>query len=228
MARTLEIVLVDAHEVFREGMRAIVSTQGHRIVGEADCVRAAGTLIASARFDLLIVDSLLPGASGVSLLRELRRLRRAEPSLVLGSYAHPYAAAEALAAGATGFALKSDSRERLLGAIEDVAERRAYLSPSLPRGSVEALVLPAARGGATLGPLAALSFREREIFGLLARGYDARAVARELCISPKTVDTHRAHIFGKLDLHSLADLVRFAYQNELVHTARPQEIASAG
>lgn len=217
LSNPIGMVIVDDHDVFREGLRSVVERHGHRIVGQAASVRDACRVLDNLHFDLLVVDLSLPGTSGISLVREMRRQRRPQPILMLTMHARATVAVEAIAAGATGFALKSDSRATLLDAIATVAAGRRYLSPALPAATIESALVEIGRGSAP-GPLALLSAREREIFDLLVRGYENHQVAKELCISPKTVETHRAHIFIKLDVHSIADLLRFAFYNQLLHT----------
>jgi DNA-binding NarL/FixJ family response regulator len=142
------------------------------------------------------------------------------------------AAVDALAAGVNGIVLKSDSRQVLSEALTQVNKGERYVSPALPMPALEALMQRRTRG-VVAGPLAPLSVREREVFDLFVRGFDNRAVAKELCISTKTVESHRGHIFVKLNLHSMADLVRFAFSRQLASTEgttlpdddRPERIA---
>ena len=222
MTNETRLLLVDDHEVFRTGLATIVeSVPGFRVVAEASSVREGLRLIQECAFELLIVDVSLPGTSGLALVREMRRLKRPEPILVLTMHDSAPVAVEAFAAGATSFALKSDSRQLLLEAITRTARGRQHISPS-SQAVVESLLRRNGSGNSGLGALAPLSVREREIFDLFARGFDNAAVARELCISPRTVETHRGHIFVKLNLHSMAELVRFAFQHQLAsHHAMP-------
>jgi DNA-binding NarL/FixJ family response regulator len=215
MENEIRVLVVDDHEVFREGLRAVVeSLPGFHVVGEADRVREAYAQLQRATFDLIIVDLLLPGMSGLALVREARRVKRRERILLLTMSSDLAAAVDALAAGVNGIVLKSDSRQILAAALEQVAKGDRYVTPALPMPALEALMQRRTRG-VVAGPLAPLSVREREVFDLFVRGFDNRAVAKELCISTKTVESHRGHIFVKLNLHSMADLVRFAFSRQL-------------
>jgi DNA-binding NarL/FixJ family response regulator len=221
MTAETRVLIVDDHEVYRAGLRAVMDSQpGFRVVGETDRVREAYVLIERAEFDLLIVDYTLPGMCGLALVRELRRLGRKQPILVLTMHCDDAVAAEVLAAGANGFVLKSDSRLTLLEALERVARGHRFISPKLSIARIESLLQRQERGSVG-GPLAPLSAREREIFGMFVRGLDNMAIAKELCISARTVETHRGHIFVKLNLHSMAELVRFAFVNDVALCDRP-------
>jgi DNA-binding NarL/FixJ family response regulator len=211
-AMQLRVMVVDDHEVVREGIRSVLESRGgFQVVAEAESVRQASLLIETAQFDVLIVDLLLSGTSGLALVREMRRLRRPEPILVLTMHDAPEVVADALAAGATGVACKSDGAVALLDAVGKVARGSRYVSPQVPRAAVDHFLTVRTSDG----PLAALSEREREIFDLIARGHSKAAIASELFISPKTVETHRAHIFAKLHIHSTCDMVRFAARHGL-------------
>ncbi len=209
-------LLVDDHETFRIGMRQVIESRPtRRVVGEASSVRPALQFLGAAPVDVVVLDVSMPGASGLSLLRELRRQQRSERVLVVTM--HPYAelAAEAFAAGAIGFALKSDSAEELVRAADSVEAGRRWVTSGLPLATIEAF-LKAQTSSGGVGALSALSPREREVLDLLLRDYTHQAIARELCISPKTVDSHRSAIFRKLDVQSRFALLRFAFRNHIV------------
>jgi DNA-binding NarL/FixJ family response regulator len=217
-AQSRRVMIVDDHEVYREGLRSIVEAHpSYQVVAQAATVREAYTLLdAPLELDLLIVDLSMPGSSGMALLRELRRRKRREPVLVLTMHAEADLAAEAFAAGAQGFALKSDRHAELLEAVELVASGKRYVAPTLPLQTIEAFLRSRRGTLVARGPLGVLSVREREIFGLLASGHSNNEIAAELCVSFKTVDTHRTHIFKKLGLHSIFELLRFAFRHHLV------------
>jgi DNA-binding NarL/FixJ family response regulator len=217
MVNSVRVLVVDDHEVFRAGLRTVIeSRDGFAVAAEASTMREACQLLDGTRFDLVVVDLAMPGASGMSLIRELRRLKRPEPILVLTSHGEADVAAEALAAGATGFALKSDRSDALLTAVERVTRGERFISESLPLSTIETFLRRRPGAGETIGPLAVLSPREREVCDMLVRGYNNDAIAAELCISLKTVDSHRTHIFEKLQVHSLFELLRFAFRHRLL------------
>jgi two-component system response regulator NreC len=204
----LRIALVDDHVLFRDGLRALVSAAGDLlVVAEASDARTALLLLEAANPDVLVVDVTLPGSSGIALAREVLRLLPKCRVLVLTMHASEEYVIHALAAGATGYALKSQPAGEVIEAIRAVGHGRPYLAPTLPR--------PRREDGDTR--LDELSPREREIFDLLVQSHSNRSIAQHLFISVKTVETHRASINRKLGVHSTAEIVRFAALRGLVH-----------
>ena len=211
-------LLIDDHETFRMGMRQLVEAKPHRkVVAEAASVREGLRYLEGADADVVVLDVSMPGASGIVLLHELRRQKRVEKLLVVTMHAHAELAAEAFAAGATGFALKSDSADELRAALDSVEEGQRYVTARLPLATIETFLKQRARKSGALGALAALSAREREILDLLVSDFTQEQIAKELHISPKTVDTHRSAIFRKLQVSSRFALLRFAFRHHLVY-----------
>jgi two-component system, NarL family, response regulator NreC len=209
--------LVDDHETFRIGLRTLIeSNAAYRIVAEASTVREATRQLDAVAFDVLVIDLTMPGSSGLTLVRELRRRKRREKVLVVTMHVTADVAAEAFAAGATGFASKADSAHSLLEALEAVARGQRHVATSLSIATIDEFMRRRPRRTDATGPLAALSAREREVFDLLTRGYSQDAIGKELFISAKTVDSHQTHIFAKLDVHSRFELLRFAFRHHLV------------
>jgi two-component system response regulator NreC len=216
MENETRVLIVDDHEVYREGLRTIVeSIAGFRVGAQAQHVRDALWQMQHASFDLVIVNLSLPGVSGLALVREVRRLRGNERIMLTMLNADLALAGEGFFAGINGILLTSDSRTTVTAALRQIMSGECFISPALPVASLEDLTRLRTRG-AFSGPLGPLSIREREVFELFVRGFDNRAVAKELCISTKTVESHRGHIFQKLNIHSMADLVRFAFSRSLV------------
>jgi DNA-binding NarL/FixJ family response regulator len=195
--RPIRLVIVDDHKIFVEALRAALETHPTTflVVGEAGDARSAYSVVRATPADVVLLDLILPGADGVSATRELRAINEQLRILILSGYAHPDQIASALAAGAAGFASKGQSAHEILDAIKLVASGGRYL----PKGFEDAREL-----------LPQLSPRQREVFGLVIRGFSNVEIGRELCISAKTVETHRVHINRKLGAHSTADLVRHA------------------
>jgi len=161
------------------------------------------------------MDIALPGMHGIVATREiLRRVPHARV-IVLSAHKHAHDVADAIDAGAVGYVLKADSPDTLVAALEHAVRGTRYVAPVL-----SGVVAAAAASGAVRDVLAVLSEREREIFRLAADCRTSPEIARELCLSRKTVDTHVNRINRKLRLRDRAELVRFAVGLGLVHSIR--------
>ena len=201
------LVLIDDHAVFREGMRALLAPESDlEVIGEAANAREATLLLEHEPVDLALVDLKLPGASGISIIQEVRRLQPKCRVLVLSMVEEPYRIAETFQAGASGYALKSQPMAEILAAIRAaVLGGIRYLPPRIARREIDEL----ARRQAS-GPFGLLSRREREVLDLVIRGHSNVSVASELFIALRTVETHRQHIMAKVGVRSGVDLVRLA------------------
>jgi DNA-binding NarL/FixJ family response regulator len=212
LSTDLRLVLIDDHKVFREALRALLGTYGGlRVVGEADDARSGYAVVEQARPDVVVLDIMLPGVDGVTAAREILRRVPETKVLILSAYTYADRLREALAAGISGWAGKDQSSDELVSALRRVAGGGTYVAPRL-----EGLALPEPGLHDNPEPLSLLSPREREIFELIVRGFSNDGIAKELSISAKTVETHRAHINKKLEVHSTADLVRFAARRGLL------------
>ena len=197
----LRIALVDDHPVFRAGLKAFLARdQEVKVVAELNDARAAALAAVEMDVDLFVIDVNLPDRDGIALVGDLRRQQ--QRCLMLTMYDDADHAARAMAAGAMGYAVKSDPPERILEAVHAVAGGDTWVAPSL------AARLPQERPDHV--GMASLSRREREIFDLVVRGMSGREIASALFISPKTVESHRYKINRKLGVRSVAELVRFA------------------
>jgi DNA-binding NarL/FixJ family response regulator len=206
----VHLVLLDDHPLFRGGLRAVLDADPEfHVVGEAADAASALELVESKRPQVVVVDVTLPSSNGIDFTREIVKRSPESRVLVLTMHSRPELAAEAFAAGARGFALKSEEPNQIVEAVRAVAAGETYLSPAIPRAALDG-------PSSGLDPLVGLSPREREIFDLVVRGYSNDNVARELQISIKTVQTHRAKINHKLGVHSTGELVRFAALRGLV------------
>lgn len=206
----MKVVLVDDHLVFRESLRIALATQaGFDVVGEAKTAREACTLVENTRPDLLVTDLLLEDTDGISLVRELRRRGTSLPTLVLTRLAQADFVRDALAVGVRGYALKDESLDTLIAAMRGVAQGQPFMSAGIQEVSPasETSAPAAVQVAGLLGPL---TKREREVFGRVLEGFSNREIARTLCISLKTVETHRFRINRKLNVHSTAELIRVA------------------
>jgi DNA-binding NarL/FixJ family response regulator len=209
----LDLVLVDDHPILRFAIRTLL---GHRrpdlnIVSEVETARDAVASVEAARPDLVLMDVLLPGPSGIVATREIRRVQPTCRVLMYTALTEPVYAIEALAAGAAGYVLKNQGLDVLATAIDEVANGKRYLSPTI----AEALG-SAAPHGREAGGLGSLSTREKEVFDLVLGGHTNRGIAGLLFISERTVETHRSRINRKLGVHSTAELIRFAAQYKMI------------
>jgi DNA-binding NarL/FixJ family response regulator len=208
----LDILLVDDHPLLIEAVRALLS-EGRddlEVVGVASTAREALSFLVERPADVVIMDVMMPGRGGLTATREIRRLRPECKVLILTAVAEPSLALEALAAGAAGFALKSQGLAELRGAIDTILSGTPYVAPAMKR-ELEASDLQNQWTG-----LEKLSRREKEIFDLIVAGYSNKRLAKTLFISERTVETHRTRINRKLGVHSTAELLRFATRHQLL------------
>jgi two-component system response regulator NreC len=209
------VFLVDDSELFREGLRLLLTQAEFEIIGEAATPPHAYDAIDARRPDVTVISNDLDGVGGNAVTRELMRRWPEAKVLMLSSRRDGDGVHQALAAGARGFALKQQPSAQVFEALRAVALGHVYLAPAISHVVLQDH-LRLRRGETTqAGPCDALSRRERDVFELLVRGHTNRHIARMLGISPKTVETHRAHVLRKLAVHSIVDLIRFAARHQL-------------
>jgi DNA-binding NarL/FixJ family response regulator len=214
---TTKVILVDDHHVFRAGLRAILAPEADiSVVGEASEARQAYALLDSAQPDLVVLDLTLPDGDGVAATREIIRREPRARVLILTMQTNELFVSRALAAGAGGFAIKSQGPQEILQAIRSVAAGERYLSPQFAEKISTANGRPVTGNPPSADPLEPLSRREREVCDLVLRGLSNQGIADALCISIKTVETHRARINQKLGVHSTGQLIRLAALQGLI------------
>ena len=207
----IRVLVVDDHDIVRDALASLLGdVSDFQVVGVASSIRDALPLLDSARPDIVLADLSLGDGSAVELVRALRRGRMKGRVIVITGFSDEFAAAEALTAGANGYVLKSQPTSELLDAIRSVSEGRKYVAPSLERRlALRSIGGESSASGGAVG-LERLSPREVEVFRLVVAGSSSKDVARRLCISVKTVETHRTNMNRKLAVRTTADLVRFA------------------
>jgi DNA-binding NarL/FixJ family response regulator len=209
------IVLADDHAIVREGIAALCVSNGLTILGQCSDGAAAVEMVTSLKPDFAILDLHMPGMTGVEAIRRLRSGGCTAKLLVLSISREESAVMEALRAGADGYLLKDGPTRHLLDAISFVRDGGVYVSPLL-RG---AGLFTKSERSVPEDPLASLSPREMEVFSYLVNGLRAKDIADLLEISPKTVDTYRAGLMRKLNVHDLVGLVKFAIERNLTSTS---------
>ena len=205
------IVIVDDHPLFRKGLEDLIHSEGSfAVCGEAGNAAEAMEVIRKLNPDLAIVDLSLPGANGIELIKNTRAEFPKLPILVLSMHDESLYALRALRAGAEGYVMKHEAMANVIHAIREVFNGRPYLSPAMAAQVITKFAHRNAEGEAD--PVERLSDRELEILELIGKGNEVRQIAKLLHLSPKTVETHRAHIKDKLDLKNSREVARFALQ----------------
>ena len=211
----IRIAVVEDHEIVRDAVANLLGeTSDMDVVATACSIREALPLLHKLRPQVVLADLALEDGSGMELVRALRRERRpAGQVLILTGLTDAFAAAAALAGGAAGYMLKSQSSSELLLAIRTVATGATYVAPEIaaklatqqaaPKPEVDA-------SDASPRGLESLSHREQEVFRQVVWGYTTRDIARRLSISVKTVETHRTNMNRKLKVRTTADVIRLA------------------
>lgn len=212
MSERVRLLLVDDQPLVRAGVRRVLEAEpDFEVVGEAENGDRALSLAREAPADLMVLDLNMPGRDGFEVLRELRRRGASLRILVLSLHDDAQYVARAVREGADGYVLKDSAVQELPGAIRSVLGGRGFYSSRAQDALTEAV-----RGGGATNPLARLSARELEVLRRVAAGASSKAIASELYISVRTVESHRASLMKKLELHSVAELTRFAIEHGLL------------
>jgi DNA-binding NarL/FixJ family response regulator len=213
----LRILIADDHDLLRRGVRVLIESQsGWEVCGEAVTGREAVNKSEDLKPDVAILDISMPDLNGVDAAKQIRKTSPKTEVLILSMHYSDQLIREIVDAGARGFMMKSDSDRDLVIAVKTLAKHKPFfdthateviLSKSNATGSVTAIPDSIKER---------LTSREREIVQLLAEGQSSKDVSNLLNISVKTVETHRANIMRKLELHSLSELVRYAVRNQII------------
>ncbi len=209
MATRTRVLLCDDHALLRSGLRRLLEAHPEiEVAGEAATAEEVIAQAAELQPDVVLLDVVLPGRSGIEALPDLLAAAPATKVLVLSMQDDPSYVRRAFAAGASGYLLKEAADEELVEAVHEVATGRRYVHPLL--GARLAAPDAASDGRAVRDPL---SDREREVLRLLALGHTNQEIAKLLFISVRTAETHRAHIMRKLGVSTRAEIVRYALAN---------------
>jgi two-component system response regulator NreC len=213
---TLRIVLADDHTLFRQGLRRVLEEQaGWQVMAEASDGAEAVRLTLECEPDIVILDIAMPRLNGVEATRQIVRRLPDVRILILSMYSDDLYITQALQAGARGFILKDSADADLVRAVRDLAAGKSYFSPDVSKVVLNDYVRHLAERGVS-DRFDALSEREREVFQLIAEGHSNKAIAQLLNVSPGTIETHRARIMEKLDVHSAAEIVLYAVRKGVI------------
>src|SRR5690348_1710016 len=212
----IRVLLVDDHTILRQGLKMLLHAQPDmEVVGEASDGYQAIAEAQRLQPDVILMDITMPEMNGIEATRHVRRQHPDIRVLVLTMHENEEYLFQVLRAGAAGYILKEAADTELITAIRTVQSSRFYLSPSAQTMMVGDY-LQRVRTGEEKDSYSGLTEREREILKLVAEGLTNNQIAERLFISPKTVDTHRTHIMDKLNLHSRAELVKYAMRRGLL------------
>jgi len=211
---TIRVLLADDHTLLRAGIRVLLdSLEGITVIGEAADGRQALQMVESLRPDILMTDISMPELDGLQVAALVARDHPQSRVIILSMHAEKEYAAKALRSGAAGYLIKDSGTSELELAIRAVACGGSYLSPAVTKHITTDYVRLAAAEEEASDPL---SPRQREVLRLIAEGLTTKAIAGRLDISTKTVETHRSMLMGRLNIHDVAGLVRYALRIGLV------------
>jgi two-component system response regulator NreC len=212
----IRILLADDHTILRAGLKMMLNAQPDmEVIGEAQDGRQALHETQRLQPDVVLMDITMPDMNGIEATKQIKRAHPEVKILILTMHEHDEYIFQALRAGASGYMLKEAADTELITALHVVQSGQFYLSPAAQSVMVGDY-LQRVRTGEEKDSYSSLTEREREILKLVAEGYTNNQIAERLVISPKTVDTHRTHIMDKLNLHSRAELVKYAMRRGLL------------
>ncbi|NOX61728.1 MAG: response regulator transcription factor [Chloroflexi bacterium] len=209
----IKVLLVDDHAILRAGLRSLLATYDDiEVVGEASSGEEAIRKVPELKPDVIVMDVLMPGMNGLVATRYILEKYPDARILMLTQYGNKEYVLPLLEAGAAGYVLKQAADTDFVKGIRAVYEGNSYLYPPIAKLVLEALMA----GEDASDPERMLTPREREVLVLVAQGYTNNEIADILYISPKTVDVHRTRMMNKLDLHNVAEIVRYAVRRHLI------------
>jgi len=211
----VRLLLCDDHRMMRDGLRAILEKEGLEVVGEASNGHDVIELARRLRPDIVVMDISMPDLNGIDATRALVGELRGIKVIGLSMNADQRYVMAMFKAGAAGYLLKNGASDELIRAVRAVAADLTYVSPSIAAAVVDRAVAPPL---VTATARKALSPREREVLQLLAEGNASKEIASRLNLSVATVESHRRQIVEKLDIHSIAQLTKYAIREGLTST----------
>jgi two-component system, NarL family, response regulator NreC len=213
---TLRILIADDHTIVRQGLRKILEDQPDwAVVAEAGNGREAVRQALELTPDIALLDIGMPLLNGIEAASQITRRAPQVKVVILSMHPDEAYITRALRAGAKGYLLKDSADEDLIRALSMVRQGKSFFSPAVAKVMLDDYVRHLAERG-VVDRYDSLSEREREIFQLIAEGRANKDIADILCVSPNTIETHRAHIMEKLDVHSAVELVLYAVKKGLI------------
>jgi DNA-binding NarL/FixJ family response regulator len=212
---SIRVLIADDHKIMLAGLRSLLEKQtDFDVVGEAENGRKAVQMTLEKAPDVVVMDVSMPDLNGMEATTQIVENNKKTRVIALSMHSDKRFVMGMLRAGASGYLLKDCASQELANAIYQVAAGKKYLSPEITGVVIDDFLL----GGATEGVAATasvLSAREREVLQLIAEGWSTKQIASHLYVSIKTIETHRRQIMKKLDLHTIADLTKYAVREGL-------------
>jgi DNA-binding NarL/FixJ family response regulator len=216
MGQKVRIVIAEDHTILREGLKSLLSSNpDFEIIGEAEDGREAIRCVEKFKPDLILMDLSMPRINGLDAIKEIKKRFSETKILVLTVHKTEEYILATLKSGADGYILKDSTHAELVLAVKNVLSGKHYISPGISEKVIEGY-LEGKKTLKTKSSWETLTQREREILKLIAEGYKNKEIGDYLCISPKTVEKHRANLMEKLDLHNVQALTTFAIEKGLV------------
>lgn len=216
---TVRILIADDHQILREGLSSLLSDQPDmEVVGEAENGLDAMAKVQELRPEVVILDILMPRLNGIEATRHLTSEPPGAKVIALSMHSDRRLVAGMLDAGASAYLLKDSAFEELATAVRTVASGQTYLSSGIAGVVVDDY---RRRRRAAGGSMSRITPREREVLQLIAEGHSTKRIAAILRLSPKTVETHRKNIMERLDIHSVAELTKYAVREGLTSLEYP-------
>ncbi len=213
----ISVLLADDHALVCEGLRLILEKQKDIVVvGVAADGREAVRLVGKLHPDVAILDISMPEMNGVEAARHLAKHCPRTRTVILSMHSTTEHISRALAAGACGYVLKDSAGSEVVAAVRAAAAGRRYVSPKVADRVLQDYA-QIQRGGGKASPIESLSFREREVLQLVVEGKSSKEIAEVIHLSPKTVESYRSRLMGKLGVKDVASLVKFAIANGLTN-----------
>jgi DNA-binding NarL/FixJ family response regulator len=217
MKKKIRILLVDDHNVVRQGLRALLGAEEDmEIVAEADTGRLAVQMALKLEPDVVVMDIAMPLMNGLEATRQITKQLPATRVLVLSTYGDDDYVRQLTESGAAGYLVKQSAAQDLLRAIRDVRQGNAFFSPCIAKRLRDQCRQAFSSGQPARQTPGQLTSRESEVLQLIAEGQANKQIAAELCISIKTVEKHRQQLMNKLNIHDIAGLTRYVISKGII------------
>ena len=213
----IKVLLAEDHTIVRKGLHSLLEKEiGIEVVGEAEDGREAVRKAEKLQPDVVVMDIAMPGLNGLEATRQIKKRFPEMKIIILTVHANEEYVLQTLRAGASGYLVKKAAPADLIEAIQAVYKGDSFLSPSISKTVIDEYIRQTETKSERDIICGKLTTREREVFQLIIEGHKNREIADLLYVSIKTVETHKAHIMDKLNVHSTAELIRYAMDKDLI------------